>query len=184
MLDLDISSASGTSAAQARDLPNIEQLGMIAAVSLPRWVIGINDRPEGSIPWHHREDLQRFKRLTTGHTIIMGRRTFESIGRPLPKRRNLVISSTMASAEGVEVFASLEEALVVCEGQVWLIGGARIYEAGMKHADLIDITIVPEKIDADDITRFPTIDPSVFEAGPDQPYDEAPHLIRRIYRRR
>ncbi len=173
-----------TSAGEGHEFPRIDQLGMIAAVSLPGWVIGVNDRPEGSIPWHHREDLQRFKRLTTDHTIIMGRRTFASIGRPLPKRRNIIISRTMPPAPGVEVFASLESALEACEGQVWLIGGARVYEAGMKHAELIDITIVPERIEEDDVTRFPSVDPAVFQAEPDQPYEGAPHLVRRIYRRR
>ncbi|MEM6959055.1 MAG: dihydrofolate reductase [Myxococcota bacterium] len=82
------------------------------------------------LPWHIPEDLKHFKRITLGRPILMGRTTFEAIGRPLPKRRNLVLSKSLRKLEGVEVFASLESALHAArEGHEVpvVIGGARVY---------------------------------------------------------
>ena len=86
----------------------------------------------GTLPWHLPEDLAYFKRTTSGHPIVMGRKTYESIGRPLPKRRNIVLTRDPAwSAEGVEVIHRPDElaALPGLAGQVFIIGGAEIYAA-------------------------------------------------------
>lgn len=109
--------------------------------------------------WHLKADLKHFKAITTGHTIIMGRKTFESIGRPLPKRRNIVISSQDTFAfEGIEVFHSLEEALeaVKTEEEVFIIGGGQIYSQAMPLASKLYLTVVEREYDGD--TFFTEID--------------------------
>lgn len=152
--------------------------GIIAAVS-PEGVIGVaND-----IPWYYPADLKRFKRLTLGSTIIMGRRTWESLPKkPLPKRRNVVI--TRSRIEGVDCFTDVEAALATCQGDVWFIGGARLYQEAMQHADVIDLTHVPDRIEAEEAVHFPAIDPALFEAGPRQQHEDDPRLERQIFRRR
>lgn len=150
---------------------------LIVAVS-PEGVIGV----DGRIPWHYPGDLKRFKRLTTGTTVIMGRRTYESIGRPLPNRRNLVITQT--SIPEVECYRALHEALAETSGPVWFIGGARIYAEAMRFADRIDLTEVPDHVDHPDAVRFPEIDPELWEAGPWMPHDDDPRLRVRAYHKR
>jgi dihydrofolate reductase len=97
-----------------------------------------------ALPWHLPADLAHFKRVTMGKPILMGRRTFDSIGRALPGRRNLVLSRTAFSAEGVEPVRSLEEAcdLVVGEPELMIIGGAAVYSLAMPRLDLIYLTRV------------------------------------------
>ena len=152
-------------------------VSMIAAVS-PDGVIGVG----GRIPWHYPDDLRRFKRLTLGSTVIMGRRTWESMGgRPLPRRRNIVVTS--ADLEGVETARSLAEAIDRADDDVWLIGGARIYAEGMDHASVIDLTYVPDEIDDPEAVRFPPIDPARWIEGPLEEHDD-PALRFRRYRRR
>ena len=153
-------------------------ISIIAAVS-PEGVIGV----DGAIPWHYPADFERFKRLTVGSAVVMGRLTWESLpNRPLPDRRNIVITSR--DLDGVECFPDIDSALASCEGDVWFIGGAAIYEEAMKRADLIDITYVPDHIDASGAVRFPEIDEAVWQAGPREVDSEDPRLERRIYRRR
>ncbi|MDD5377318.1 MAG: dihydrofolate reductase [Candidatus Gracilibacteria bacterium] len=86
---------------------------------------------KGQLPWHNSEDLQNFKRLTTGGIVVMGRKTYESIGRPLPNRRNIILTSSMI--EGLETYASIEEMAESLENEgidtVFIIGGQTIYEA-------------------------------------------------------
>jgi dihydrofolate reductase len=156
-------------------------IGMIYAVS-PEGVIGL----QGGIPWHHPGDLRRFKRVTTGATVISGRATFDSVGKPLPKRRNIVVTSRPLLVEGVERAASLAEAIELAGtgGDIWLIGGARIYEEGMKYADVIDVTYVPDHVEAPNAVRVPAIDETVFEPGPLLPHEDEPGLTRRVYTRR
>lgn len=92
----------------------------------------------GTLPWHLPEDLAYFKRTTSGHPIVMGRKTYESIGRPLPKRRNIVLTRDVTwTAEGVEVIHRPEElaALPGIAGQVFIIGGAEIYAAFLPILD-------------------------------------------------
>jgi dihydrofolate reductase len=154
--------------------------GLIYAVS-PDGVIGV----DGRIPWRYPGDFRRFKRVTMGATVVMGRATFESIGKPLAGRRNIVVTSGAIDAPGVETARSVGEALAKAgDGDVWLIGGARIYAEGMRHADVIDVTYVPDRIDAVGAVKAPPIDESVFAPGPLLPHEDEPGLTRRVYRRR
>ncbi len=93
---------------------------------------------DGTLPWHLPEDLAFFKKTTSGHPIVMGRKTYESIGRPLPKRRNIVLTRDQGwSAPGVEVIYGVEdlEKLPGLDGRVFIIGGAEIYAAFMGRLD-------------------------------------------------
>jgi dihydrofolate reductase len=154
--------------------------GMIYAVS-PEGVIGAG----GKIPWHYAGDWRRFKRVTFGSAIIMGRKTFESIGKPLPGRRNIVVSSGPIDVSGVETVGGIEEGLARAGGaDVWFIGGARIYEEAMKYVDVIDVTYVPDHVESPDVVRAPRIDEHVFEAGPLVPHEDEPALAHRTYTRR
>lgn len=140
---------------------------------------------DNTIPWTHPADLKRFRALTSGGTIIMGRKTFESIGRALPKRRNIVISRTPVAVEGVETFMSLLEALetVKEEEKVWYIGGRGIYEEAMLFAAEIDVTIVPETIErVGHIVEFPWVNPLNYEIK-DITHDNENHLVHVRYSR-
>jgi dihydrofolate reductase len=154
--------------------------GMIFAVS-PEGVIGVG----GRIPWRYPGDFRRFKRVTLGSTVVMGRTTYESIGKPLAGRRNLVVTSRPLEVDGVERVASLDEALAQAgNAPVWFIGGARIYEEAMPYVDVIDVTYVPDHVDGHDAVRAPAIDERVFEPGPLVAHEDEPILQRREYRRR
>src|SRR5262249_28689213 len=97
--------------------------GMIYAVS-PDGVIGLG----GTIPWRYPGDFRRFRRMTMGAVVVMGRATFESIGKPLAGRRNLVVTSRPLDVAGVEAVRSIDEALARAgEADVWFLGGARIF---------------------------------------------------------
>ena len=102
----------------------------------------------GGIPWHLPEDFAHFKATTMGHTLVMGRATYDSIGRPLPGRTTIVLTSDPAwSADGVQTAASLEEALALAEGDVYVAGGATVYAAALPYADeqlLSEIDLEPE----------------------------------------
>jgi len=131
----------------------VSKLSIIVAISSNR-VIGVNN----TLPWHISEDLKHFKSLTTGHTIIMGRKTYESIGRPLPNRRNIVISrNTEASYEGAEVVHSIEDAFSICknDNEVFVIGGSNIYEQALSLVDYIYITEIKKSFSGD--AFFPEI---------------------------
>jgi dihydrofolate reductase len=155
-------------------------LGIMAAVS-PEGVIGLG----GKIPWHYRGDMRRVKRLTMGTTLIMGRITWESLGgRPLPGRRNLVVSRTVGELAGAERFPDLASALAVSEGPVWFFGGAGIYREAMPLADFLDIVYVPDHVDHPEAIRFPPIDETLWEPGPLVAHEDEPALKRRIYTRR
>jgi dihydrofolate reductase len=152
--------------------------GIMVAMS-PEGVIGVG----GKIPWHYRGDLKRVKRLTLGTTLIMGRVTWESLGgRPLPGRRNLVVTSRAIS--GAECFPDLSSALAASEGPVWFFGGARIYEEAMPLADFIDVVYVPDQILDPLAVHFPHIDPTMWDAGPLLEHEDESALKRRVYARR
>jgi dihydrofolate reductase len=123
---------------------------------------------DNALLWHISEDLKFFKRTTMGCPVIMGRKTFESIGRPLPKRTNVVVSrSGYAAPEGVVVVASLEEAFASVPGDVeraFVIGGGQIYAQAMSLADRLIVTHVHTVIEDAD-TFFPSIDPSVWSVA-------------------
>ena len=125
------------------------------------------------LPWHISAALKRFKKLTTGHYILMGRKTFESIGRPLPKRKSVVISRNPDyRPEGVLVASSLKAALQLAEGEqeVFIIGGAGIFSealAGEMTADRLYMTFVHAEIEGD--VYLPGIDWSQWKPVEDEP---------------
>ncbi len=123
-------------------------LALIAAIGKNR-VIG----KAGRLPWHISEDLKRFKRLTTGHTVLMGRKTFESIGTPLSNRRNVVITSH--PLPNVETYPSVDAALQALAGEerVFVIGGAHLYAQTLDRADELYLTLVEGEYEGD--TFFP-----------------------------
>ena len=112
---------------------------------------GVIGRDNG-LPWHQPADLKRFKTLTTGHTIILGRKTFESIGRPLPNRRSIVLTRDPSfGGEGFDVAASLDEALgmVERESEVFIIGGAEVFTHALRYATTIYRTMVHTIVEGD-----------------------------------
>jgi dihydrofolate reductase len=148
----------------------------------PDGIIGVGN----AIPWRYPGDLKRFKRLTMGATVVMGRKTFESIGKPLPGRRNLVVTRGRVEVPGVETVGGLDDALaLVGEGDVWFIGGAAIYAAAMPLVDVIDVTYVPDRVGAEgDVVRAPAVDEALFAAGEVVTHEDEPGLTRRTYLRR
>ena len=134
-------------------------IALIAALGSDR-LIGV----DGAIPWRLPADLRRFRRRTLHKPILMGRATFESIGRPLPKRRNLVLSRQPGYApEGVEVFSTLEAALVAASEtksesqEVMIIGGAAVYQAALPLAQRLYLTWVPGAFEGQDRRYFPKL---------------------------
>jgi dihydrofolate reductase len=114
---------------------------------------------DNQLLWHLPADLKHFKQITSGHTIIMGRKTYDSIGKPLPNRRNIVITRTAGlQIPGVEVTGNIEDALALCanEDEVFIIGGAEIYKTTLAVTDRIYLTRVHENYEAD--AFFPEID--------------------------
>jgi dihydrofolate reductase len=133
-------------------------VSIIAAVA-ENGVIGRN----GTLPWRLSADLRRFKQLTTGHTIIMGRRTWESIARPLPGRRMIVVSRQpgyRVDTDGIEVAASLEAALeravALRDDEAFVIGGGELYKRALPRADRLYLTQVGAQVAGD--TYFPPVD--------------------------
>ena len=134
--------------------PRPPPLGLIVAISENR-CIGV----DGKLPWHIAEDLRHFKQITTGHAVIMGRKTHESVGRPLPKRRNIVISRQAGlEIEGCEVAGSIQDAIALARGtdaMPMIIGGASIYAEALPMVSKIHLTEVHRKVDGD--TFFPEL---------------------------
>jgi len=131
-------------------------------------VVAIGDNgaigKDGKVPWRIPEDLKHFKNVTMGHAIIMGRKTWDEVGRPLPGRRNLVVSRQPGLAlEGAEVFPTLEAAIAAArttDPEPHVIGGSTIYDAAMPLATRIHLTEVHRDVEAD--TFFPPFDRSVW----------------------
>ena len=124
-------------------------ISLIAAMAANR-AIGMGN----ALPWQLPEDLKRFKETTLGHPIVMGRKTFESIGRPLPKRRNIIVTRQDDYAPaGVEVARSLEEALRLAAmgvtSEVFVIGGADIYRQALPLADRLRLTLINHDVAGD-----------------------------------
>lgn len=140
---------------------------------------------DGGLPWHHPEDLKHFKNVTTGHAIIMGRNTYASIGRPLPNRRNIVVSRNREfNAAGCDVVATLEEAIRVArrtDAEPRVIGGAQLYEAALPLVTSIYYTEVDEAPDGD--VHFPSFDRASFVEESLQPAAD-PALRFLLLRRR
>lgn len=113
---------------------------------------------DNQLLWNLPRDLKHFKDITTGHTVIMGRKTYDSVGKPLPKRRNIIITRQNITIEGCEVVSSIEDALALCadEEEVFVAGGAEIYRQSMHLVNRIYLTIVKKDFEADSF--FPPID--------------------------
>lgn len=121
----------------------------IAAMGLNR-AIGI----EGRIPWHLSKDMKFFRHMTTGHVVVMGRKTFESLGRPLKERENVVLSRGAFEADGARVVGSVDQIEMPADGRcVFVIGGAEIYRALLPRCDEVLLTVVRQSPVAD--TFFP-----------------------------
>ena len=124
----------------------------------------------GAIPWRVPGEQALFKATTLGHTLVMGRATYESIGRPLPGRTTIVLTRDPAwSADGVSTASSIEAALELAEGEVYVAGGAAVYEAALPHADeqlLSEIDLEPEGD-----TYYPQFDAGEWEEAAREPHD-------------
>jgi dihydrofolate reductase len=132
------------------------RVAVIAAVAR-NGVIGIDNR----LPWRLAEDMKRFRTLTCGHAVIMGRRTWESLRGPLPGRQNIVVTRTAGNAAlGVEFVASLDEALsrVRLPDPAFVIGGEALYREALPRADLLYLTEIERDFAGD--ARFPDFDPA------------------------
>ncbi len=126
---------------------------------------------ENQLLWHITEDMKYFRRVTSGHAVVMGRKTYDSIGRPLPKRHNIVISRQDISIEGCSVVSSLEEALALLnpEEESFIIGGAQIYALALPLADKMYITHVGGCFTGD--THFPAWDSDEWELDSEEKFE-------------
>jgi dihydrofolate reductase len=135
------------------------RLSAIVAMASNR-VIGVNNQ----LPWRLPADLARFKRLTMGHTLVMGRKTYESIGRPLPGRTMIVVTRQRDYApEGVKVAHSVDESLALAQGddEVFIIGGAELFAQMMSRLDRLYLTLIEREFPGD--TFFPEVDLSTWK---------------------
>jgi dihydrofolate reductase len=172
-------------------------IGIIAAVT-QNGVIGV----ENKLPFDYPEDMKHFRTTTANSTIIMGRKTFEGIGKPLPKRRNIVISRTKVDVPGVETFPSISaagdagafhalevqftnektgEVKIIPQPNTWFIGGASIYEEGMQHAHKIVLTLTPDVELRTPAIKFPWINPMKFSLDSVMPLSEGSVLRLATY---
>ena len=156
----------------------MEALTLIAAMSSNR-VIGA----AGQLPWHEPEDLRFFKATTAGHAVIMGRKTWDALGRPLPNRRNLIITRQNGFvANGAEVFATLDAAVAAArssDAEPMVIGGGEIYRQALPSATLIHLTEVRGEVVGD--ATFPELDPAAWNVISER---ESGRLLFRSYARR
>lgn len=123
----------------------------------------------GGLPWHLPDDLVRFKELTSGSTIVMGRRTFESVGRPLPNRRNIVLTRDRAfESEGVELVHELDDVLLLDDGvcEIFVIGGAEVFRLLLPYAEHVYQTVVHAEVEGD--TRIDEIDTTEWKLCQDE----------------
>lgn len=147
----------------------MKEINVIVAMTKDR-VIG----KDGTLPWHLSEDLKLFKAHTSGNIVIMGRKTFDSIGRPLPNRRNIVVSKSIQEDEkaaGVEYFPDLDHALAAAQegdGRIFIIGGASIYHQMIERADRLYISLVDGDFEGD--TYFPEIKDDVWKVVKTEPH--------------
>lgn len=133
---------------------------------------------DNKLLWYLPNDLKHFKEITSGHTVIMGRKTYDSVGKPLPRRRNIIITRQAISIEGCEVVNSIEAALALCadEEEVFIVGGAEIYKQSMHLTDRIYLTIVHKEFEGDSF--FPGINKTEWREvfREDHQPDEKNHL--------
>ena len=126
---------------------------------------------KNTLLWHIKEDMKHFRTLTTGHPVVMGRKTYDSLGRPLPNRRNVVITRQDITIEGCEIAHSLKEALALFtpDEEIFVIGGAQIYAEALTVADRMYITRVERDYEGD--TSFPEIDFSQWRLVSEERYE-------------
>ena len=117
---------------------------------------------DNKLLWYLPNDLKHFKTITSGHTVIMGRKTYDSVGKPLPNRRNIVVTRKHIDIPGCEVVNSLEAAVDLCktEEEIFIVGGAEIYRLAMAITNKIYLTIVHQNFEGD--TYFPDIDKNIW----------------------
>jgi dihydrofolate reductase len=158
----------------------VSEIVLIAAVAR-NGVIG----RDGALPWRLPEDLKRFKRLTVGKTVLMGRKTWDSLGRPLPERANWVLTRDASfKPEGASVFGTLDEALNAARGrELVVIGGAELYRQTLHLATRLELTEVEAEVAGD--THFPDYDPAQWPVVHDEPHaaDERHALAYRFVTR-
>lgn len=139
---------------------------------------------DNTIPWDIPGEQARFKQITMGHPLIMGRKTWQSIGHPLPGRRNIVITrNTSLHASGAEVVHSLDESLALCENErkVFIIGGEQLYRLSLPLADTLILTILPKSVSGD--VYFPEFSGDDFiETAAEQIAGPVPYSIRTYQR--
>jgi dihydrofolate reductase len=150
--------------------PNKPRISVISALA-KNHVIGINN----TLPWRLSEDLKYFKALTLGHHILMGRKTYESIGRPLPGRTTVIITrGDFPAPEGVKIAHSLQEAIDVCgnDVEIFFVGGAELYAQALPLADRLYLTEIQAEVEGD--AWFPEYDRTLWrEVSRDRRHDEA-----------
>ena len=155
------------------------------------WVIGVNN----DLPWSLKDYLAHFKKYTTGKIIVMGRKTYESIGRPLPNRVNFVISSTLKDIEGVSIFTSLEDAIEAAKiynldqdiaNEIAIIGGGYLFRDSIDSFNKLILTRVDCSIDGDvyypeiDFSNWELISSDEFLKNEDNQYDFAVETYKKI----
>lgn len=142
------------------------RITLIAALDKNR-AIGFDNR----MPWHLPDDLKRFKALTTGKTVLMGRKTAQSLGRALPNRRNLVLTRNgTAPFEGMQTVASLEQAMALCaDGELMVIGGGEIYALALPLAQCMHLTLVDTELPQAD-AYFPAFDAGLWRETYAEPH--------------
>ncbi len=132
-----------------------------------------------TLPWHLPDDLKRFKQLTLGGTVLMGRKTAESIGRVLPGRRNLVLTRrATAPFAGQEIVATVEAAIAACRDEtLWVIGGGEVYALALPYATQVRATEVDVVVDGAD-AYFPALAPDNWSRGDEEPHaSDARHAV-------
>lgn len=144
---------------------------------------------DGDMPWHLPAELKRFMKITTGHSMIMGRKTYETFAKPLPNRRHIVITRQpdYQVADGVDVVHSLNEAIATCneEDKVFVIGGAEIYRQAYDLCDELYLTIVHATFEGDtflrciDLSEWDKIEEESFKADEKNPYNYTCYLYQR-----
>jgi dihydrofolate reductase len=164
---------------------------LIAAVTHDG-TIGIDNK----LPFNCPEDMKHFRKSTADSVVIMGRKTFESMGsKPLPKRRNIILSSSLSSGEGYEVYSSVMEALAETASEtrdIWVIGGAGVYQETMPFATEILLSLIPNSLvnpietieinESSVVTKFPWINPSLFNCASIEPLNPGSEVMLATYK--
>lgn len=139
---------------------------------------------QGKMPWHFPDDLKHFKEMTEGHTVIMGRKTFESIGKALPNRQNIILThQTHNSIEGCQTAKSLTEAIEMAVSElIYIIGGAQIYAQAIELADSLILTEIDAEFKGDAV--FPDFNKSLYEEKTLQVFTAPYHAKIKKYRKK